>query len=67
MLCAVPVSVRGLNGAAGRVTLEVGLSVPSAPVRCGVWGMVGPACRSDALLGAEARGSYHQVPSCRLV
>lgn len=24
---------RGLNGAAGRVTLEVGLSVPSAPVR----------------------------------
>lgn len=33
---AVPVAAgRGQNGAAGRVTLGVGLSVPSAPVRCG--------------------------------
>lgn len=35
------------NGAAGRVTLGVGLSVPSAPVRCGVWGWSGP--RADPM------------------
>lgn len=37
----------------------------SGPLWCG--GFVGPACRSYALLGAEARGAYHQrafVPAC---
>lgn len=33
----------------------------------GCVGMVGPACRSSALLGAEARGAYQQpafLPAC---
>lgn len=33
--CRSRVSSGGKNGAAGRVTLGVGLGVPSAPVRCG--------------------------------